>query len=254
MLEAYFDESERTAGTFCVAGYVFAKQQAKKFAKEWSRLFAGIEGGLHMVDLAHGKESFEGMQPSEKKKLLVEAVRIISLRMSFAVAVSCKLEEMKRYSPAWICGFGHAYPVCCHLAMTTVGQCLDEKNNPEKVAYFFENGHQYEGEARKFMKNAVRVDLLKQSYRYYSDSFVPKADAVALQAADFLAYEWAKCHDETVEREIRPVRESFRAMVKSAPGRYKVRHVTGTPLVKFMNRVSSLGLSQIAENGPVTAL
>ena len=53
MLRAYFDESEREGGTFCVAGYAFAPQQAKKFSKEWSRLFADYPGGMHMRDLTH---------------------------------------------------------------------------------------------------------------------------------------------------------------------------------------------------------
>lgn len=253
VLEAYFDESERTGGTFCVAGYAFAKPQAKKFAKEWSRLFAGITNGLHMVDLTHGTEAFAGTTLNERNALLVEAVKIINARMSIGVAVSCKLAEVKQHAPAWVCGFGHAYPVCCHLAMTALGKCLEEQRDPESVVYIFESGHPYENEARRFMANAVQCPDLKRSYRHHGDSFLPKSDAVPLQAADLLAWEWAKFRDETLEQPIRRLRKSLRELVRSAPKRYKMHHVTGAPLVKFMDQVRTLGLFQMAEEGgPVT--
>jgi len=247
VLEAYFDESERRGGTFCVAGYVFAKPQAKKFTKEWSRLFAGIKNGLHMVDLVHGRGAFAGTTPNERDTLIVEAVRIINARMSIGVGVSCNLAELKTHSPKWIRGFGHAYPVCCHLAMTALGTYLDKCGNLEEVAYVFESGHAYESEARDFIKNVVVCAELKQRFRYHSDAFVPKSDAVPLQPADLLAWEWAKFRDETLEQSVRRIRKSLRELFRSAPQRYRMHHITGKPLAKYMDQVRSLGLLQIKE-------
>ena len=51
-LRAYFDESQRTNGIFGVAGYAFAAEQAKKFKRDWLRLFEKT-GGCHMVDISH---------------------------------------------------------------------------------------------------------------------------------------------------------------------------------------------------------
>jgi hypothetical protein len=249
VLEAYFDESERAGGTFCVAGYAFAATQAKKFTKEWSRLFSGIKGGLHTVDLVHGRGAFAGTTSDERHSFMVEAVKIVNARMTAGVAISCNLTEVERHAPAWVCGFGHAYPLCCHLAMTTLGAYLDESRDPEKVVYIFESGHAYESEARRFMTNAVGCSDLKRSYRHHGESFLPKSDAVPLQAADLLAWEWAKFRDETVELPIRRMRKSFRELIRSAPKRYKVRHITGPPLAKFMDRVRTLGLFQMVEQG-----
>jgi hypothetical protein len=247
VLEAYFDESERKGGTFCVAGYAFAKPQVKKFTKEWSRLFSGIKGGLHMVDLVHGRKAFEGTKIEERNRFLVEAVKIINERMSVGVAISCKLAEVKEHAPAWVSGFGHAYPLCCHLAMTSLGAYLKQQQSPETVAYVFESGHAFEGEARKFMTEAVTHAALKESYRHFGDSFLQKSDAVPLQAADLLAWEWAKFRDETLEQPLRQMRKSFQELVRAAPKRYKVHHITGKPLAKYMSQVRGLGLLQIAE-------
>ncbi len=246
-LQAYFDESERQDGTFCVAGYAFSEPQAEKFVKQWSELFAGIKGGLHMVDLVHGVRAFNDVPPEERNSLIVEAVKIINSRISVGIAVSCNLAEVKQHSPKWIRGFGHAYPLCCHLALTALGKYLDVKQNPEKVAYVFEAGHSHEEEARTFIANAVRCEPLRQSYRYFGDSFLPKSDAVPLQAADFLAWEWAKFRHETMEQSKRRIRKSLREAFLAAPGRYKMHHVTGPSLVKFLGRIRELGLSQIEE-------
>jgi hypothetical protein len=68
-----------------------------------------------------------------------------------------------------------------------------------------------------------------------------------LQAADFLAWEWAKFRHETLEQSKRRIRKSLREAVLAAPGRYKMHHITGPSLVKFLGRIRELGLSQIEE-------
>lgn len=251
VLEAYFDESERSGGTFCVGGYAFAKPQAKKFTKEWSRLFPR---GFHMVDFVHGQGKFTGTTTDERNALLVRAVKIINSRMSVGVAVSCKLAEIEKHSPKFVRGFSHAYPICCHLAMTTLGAYLDEKQNPEQVVYTFEAGHRCEAEAREFIKNAVQSPEAKRSYRYLGDSFLPKSEASPLDAADLLAWEWGKCYDETISQPIRRIRKSLRALFADTK-RVLVRHVEGDALVKFLNEVRRLGLLKMTEErgcGPVT--
>jgi hypothetical protein len=247
LLQAYFDESEREGGTFCVAGYAFAPQQVKKFGKEWSRLFAPYPGGLHMRDLAQRTRSFKGIDAEEQKRLICEAVKIINRRMTGGFAVSCNIHEIRELSPRWIRGFGHAYSICCHLAMTAVGRYLDKIKSADSVTYVFESGHKNESEARDFIHNAVRCPEALASYRHSGDAFLPKADAVPLQAADMLAWEWAKFRDETLERRIRPPRRSLQALMDNRLDRYEGTHVTGEPLRKFMAEVRALGLLQLEE-------
>ncbi len=247
VLRAYFDESERESGIFCVAGFAFASQQVKKFAKEWARLFAAYPGGLHMRDLAQRTRSFRGISKEEQQRLIVEAVEIIKRRMTAGFAVSCNAKEVQAVGPQWIKGFGHAYPLCCHLCMIAAGNLIVASGSADRVTYVFESGHSREGEARTFLRNAVLNPDVKESYLHNGDAFLPKSDAIPLQAADLLAWEWAKFRDETLERGIRPMRKSLLALFQSAPKRYSLAHVTGAPLKKFMAQIRQLGLLQLEE-------
>ena len=63
-----------------------------------------------------------------------------------------------------------------------------------------------------------------------------------------LAWEWAKCQDETLDQEIRPIRRSLRTLFESPGAQYSVHHMTGAKLVKYMNVVKNLGLIQRYED------
>lgn len=243
---SYFDESERESGTLCVAGYAFAAPQARKFTKEWSRLFDN-HGGFHMKHFAHRRGRYTGMSDAEHARMMREAVRIINSRMTAGVAVSCSVPEMRAVSPIWIRGFGNAYPVCCHWAMVALATLLKRVGVIDPIAYIFEKGHPHEAEARYFVATASLSPELKKYYRHHSDAFVPKSDAVPLQAADLLAWEWAKFRDETLERQLRPMRGSLRALFEFQPERYKVVHSTGVPLIKAMAKARELIYEQLAE-------
>jgi hypothetical protein len=81
VLEAYLDESERTGGVFCIAGYLFVPRQARRFAKEWTQLFG--PKGAHMVDLCARRQQFKDLSRQECNRLIKEAVKIIKYRMTF---------------------------------------------------------------------------------------------------------------------------------------------------------------------------
>ena len=85
VLEAYFDESERSGGIFCVAGYVFDRWSAKKFDREWRTLMKGV-WPFHMVDLAAGRGQFAHLPRKELDRILRAAVALINHRMTFGVA------------------------------------------------------------------------------------------------------------------------------------------------------------------------
>jgi uncharacterized protein DUF3800 len=246
LIQAYFDESERPDGLFCVAGYAFASEQARKFNKEWDALF-GAYGGLHMKEFAHGRKHFAETTPEQRDFMMREAVKIINSRMTVGVAVSCRLHEMREYSPAFIKGFGSAYSVCCHWVMNSVCMALDKAGIKEPIAYVFEAGHPHEKEARHFVRKMNELPEIKAFYRHHSDSFLPKNDAVPLQAADLLAYEWLKFKDETLDKDKRKIRANLLALFQHAPGRYLIAHVEGETLRKGMERYRNIGYEQVAE-------
>lgn len=96
--------------------------------------------------------------------------------------------------------------------MVAVGHFLKSIGSADRATYIFEAGHPNEGVARDFIRRVIQNPDVKESYRHSGDAFLPKADAVPLQAADMLAWEWAKFRDETLEQGIRPIRKSLRAL------------------------------------------
>lgn len=250
VLKAYFDASERANGTFCVAGYAFTKAQVKKFDKAWWRLF-GKYGGCHMTDLANKNGAFSSISDKEARRLIKEAVAIINKRISYAAVISCNVHEMEALLPRWIVGFKGAYPVCCHLAMHAMGNIVREQE-PSRIAYAFESGDRYQGEAHAFMSRVLDTPTLKDSYRHSSHSFVDKDDALALQAADILAWEWAKFRDETLDQRKRLMRLSLMNLLgpdgNFKSDQYTGIHATGEPLRKFCAQVEELGLMQLRED------
>jgi hypothetical protein len=201
VLQGYLDESEREGGIFCVAGFTFAPRQAKKFCKDWSHLFSGYRGGLHMRDLTARRRAFNGISNRERERLIIEAIRIIKIRMSAAFAVSCNVDEIATTAPMGVKGFSRAYPLCCHLCMSAVGKFLRTSNSTDRVMYVFEAGHPHEGEARTFVRQVMLSPVVRESYRHHGDAFLPKEDAVPLQAADLLAWEWAKFRERNLRKE-----------------------------------------------------
>jgi hypothetical protein len=257
MLEAYFDESQREGGIFCVAGYAFAKPQAKKFCKEWTALFG--PKGCRMSELSLRTKRFKGIDQTEADRLGKGAVAIINRRISFAVAVSCDLSELAQVLPRFIVGekgyyidgMQNAYPFCCHLSMALLGGLVQKSNSDDGIAYVFESGHKFAPAAHRFMGLTDRSNELKEYYSHRSHAFVPKSDAVPLQAADMLAWEWAKFMDETVITGKRHMRASLKALLAPTgtldPTRRVGKHVTGAPLRRFMAQATQLGILQVQE-------
>jgi len=252
MLNAYFDESERAGGIFAVAGWAYDRRHAKKCRREWSQLFQKY-GGCHMTDFALRQKQFKGISDRESHRLIQRATSIINKCASFGVAVSCDIRELEPLLPKWIAGFEGAYPVCCHVAMTMLGQLVGET---EEIAYFFESGHRHQKQAHKFMSRVLDTPELKNSYRHYSHTFVDKKDVEQLQTADMLVWEWAKFYDETVIKEERRIRKSLESLITKGgmtvddynTDYFKVMHLTGEPLRKFCAQVTGIGLLQLSED------
>lgn len=249
VLEAYFDESDRYSDVFCVAGYIFDSQSAKKFDREW-RTLIGARWPFHMVDLVHGKGRFKGMPPRERDALLRAIVSLINQRVAFGIVVSCRIPEVHRIAPRWIQGFGHAYSVCCHFCMTAAAAWVTEhRHSNDRLAYLFEAGHQGQGEAGRFIAAAAQDPEFRQVYRYAAHGFILKKDSSHVQSADVLAWEWTKAWDESVEHEVRPVRRSLQALLRRREHRYLASHITGRRLAKYMEEIRTLALNQLREEG-----
>jgi hypothetical protein len=246
LLRAFFDESERTNGLLCVAGYVFAPDQARRLAKEFRAEFAQY-GGFHMNELIAKHKAYKNISNDERDRLLKRAVSIVRERFSYGVAVTVNKHEYEAQAPRFIKGFRNAYPFLCHLAMTAVPLIAKKNGDRRRVHYVFEAGHRFEREAMFAVGQVMQVPELKDGYRYEGHSFLGKADAVPLQAADLLAWEAAKFKDETLDQKIRKMRRSLRELVTADPKRYHFSFCDGASLARSLDKYRALGIEQLEE-------
>ena len=244
LLEAYLDESERPDGSFCVAGYAFTSEQLKRFNREWSDLTGGRV--FHTKDVIGRRKAFKYLVDNEESNRLIrEAVGVIDRHITFGVAWSCDINEFRACAPAWCRGFREAYTILCYWVTIAFGKLARESGIGDgRIAYFFESGHKFEAEARDLMKFLSMRPDYKRASGHYADSFIPKGEASALEAADLLAWEWTKFLGETVRQKKRRMRKSLRALVSDGGGpqqdpRYKLLHVTGERLNKGMEQISA---------------
>jgi hypothetical protein len=243
LLQAYFDESERTSGLLCVAGYVFAPAQARKFTKEFKAAF-GDYGGFHMADLVARRQGYKGISDSERDSLIKEAVRIVTKRFSYGVAVTVRITEYESQAAVLVRGLKGAYAFLCHMAMTSVPYLMRKHSDPGPVTYIFEAGRAHMGEA-EFIVNKMSTTIeTRRHYLYSGHAFLPKADAVPLQAADLLAWESAKFKDESIDGD-RDIRKSLQTLFEADTKRYHVSFCEGQHLTRALNKYKAMGLEQV---------
>jgi len=240
VLQAYFDESERRDGLLCVAGYSFTSTHARKFSKDFHALFQPY-GGLHMKELVSKKKAYKGISDTKRDGLIKEAVRLVTEHFSYGAAVAVNIHEFNRYAPSQVRGFGHAYPFLCHAVMMAMVTVAKTHNDQNKIHYIFEDGHPRENEARFLVALMTSTPELKEFYRYHGYSFLPKSDAIPLQAADLLAWEVGKFKTETLDTDARPPRLSLMRMIaERGSDRYHLHFLEGAKLQKGMNDYQKL--------------
>jgi hypothetical protein len=165
-------------------------------------------GRGHTTDLLALRGEFEGFERDDADRMLRKAVSIINRRTEAAAIVLCEREEFEALAPKAKGQPRDPYALCCHICMFMLGKWMKSTNRQGRIAYFFESGNQHAGEAHRLLSLAVTPEGkavgLADRYRYESHTFLNRAVAPPLQAADLLAWEWTKLYDETIKRPIRP--------------------------------------------------
>lgn len=244
-MQAYFDESERSNGVFAVCGFGFFKTPAKRLNKQWNRML-GDRRPFHMKELVHRTGVFKGITGAERDSLICQAAKIITKRASVSVTVLCYLDEMNSWlAPRQVAGLRHAYGFCSHIAMMGLGKWIKQNHPSEEISYFFESGHQAQGDLNRFLGLASESPEFVEVSRMRGHAFMDKADAGALQAADMLAWEAAKWWHESVMENTRGSRKSFQALILTERVQPLSYHLSGPLLEKAMKWYFSEALSEV---------
>jgi hypothetical protein len=202
-----------------------------------------------MVDLVARQGRFKGISRDETNDLIRRAVPIIRQRILCGVAVSCWVQDVYSHSPRWIRGFGHPYAVCCHLAMAAMGIWARDHHEITGITYAFESGDAYSDEAHSVMSGSANHPIAKYQYQYKSHAFFGKdePEAVPIEAADFLAWEWGKFFEESFVTRKRPMRLSLVHLLNGQLERYMLRPMYGERFARYLNDIRGLGLEELQE-------
>lgn len=192
MIEAYFDESGSHAGSpvLCVAGLLLESEAAVRLSEEWAAMLQKYDlPFFHTVDCAHGRKPFDRLGSEGCIEVQSEAIHLVREYITCAFAATVEPEQFHRIIPqgSYI---GTPYTMCVHNCVTGVGSWAQSVGYDGDIAYFFESGHESQGEANGVMNRIFSTPEIRKFHRYSSHSFADKKKMLPLQAADLIAWHW----------------------------------------------------------------
>jgi hypothetical protein len=196
-VEAYFDESGSHRGSplLCVAGYIIEKERAIRLSADWRDVLQEHKlPFFRMSDCAHGNGPFAGMTKQHRVEVEGRMIGLIKRYTAKGLAVTMSSDEFSRLAPKHH-SLGGPYSFCAHVILA--GVCIFMENlerdhgvRVDKMAYFFEAGHESRPEADRIIKTLFSEQRIRNDYRYSGHAFVLKEQTPAVQAADLLAWQW----------------------------------------------------------------
>lgn len=222
-IEAYLDESGTHDGApvLCVAGYLFTSERGQALDVAWRGLLEKHRVPFfHMVDCVHGNGPFAHLSRDERVAAEREAIAAIRDHMLFGAATTVNEPDYDTWSARQ--ELGSAYTYCCWQNLKIMHLWLTENSIDGDIAYFFEAGSAFEGEAANIMQIVSGNDDLRKEFRYASHSFVSK-EVRLIQTPDIFAWLHANHFTRLEKGEKRP-RKDYKALVESRP--HKALHAT----------------------------
>jgi hypothetical protein len=116
---------------------------------------------------------------------------------------------------------GSPYTLALVTCIDAARDYLEAEYPNDHVYYWFESGTKNEKEAKEFVRRLDEHPSGKQFFRMRGYSFIPKKDALALCAADFLAWEWQRNYSDAHKDEDYGVKDgqwsdNFKLLFKDA--------------------------------------
>lgn len=188
--EVYIDESIEQQGPpiLCVAGYVFRKSKAKEFHRVWSAYLK--RKGLphfHMTDCAAKQAAFKGRNDCDE--IARELIRLTKEYTSFGFAVSLDTRDYDELIGPHE-GMRSAYAFALLAGMHHVLRWRERSRTTGPTAFFFESGHQHQGDANTWLTWMLGSQHLRDDLGYEGvHAFIPK-ETPALHPADNLSWHW----------------------------------------------------------------
>lgn len=235
VLKGYFDESGthgKKSALVCVAGYVFKNTEAIRFCRLWSDsvkpLLPPGADVFHATDCVRGRNAFWSCPQETRDQIFDEMIAITRETMLLGVAVGIDPTTYRRSTTGkqrFLRGIlGDACTMCATRCVESVSQWLAENDPDGRVSYVFERGSKHIGPLATVLSQVCANEPIRNQYRCHDFSSLPKIDAIPLQAADLLAWEFHYAHTTAFSQEDkgRPWRMTLSRLVKERPHRIEV--------------------------------
>jgi hypothetical protein len=194
IVEAYFNDSGTHPGSevVCVAGYLFGKEQAIDFDREWRAVLSNYNlPYFRMSACARRTEPFNKLSLEDCATVEQEMIAITNRWMSHGMAITVQPDVFIRTTAPEKAD--SPYRFCVRFCLAAAQRYIDQKKIEGDCAYFFESGHGSHAEAEEIMNRLYNNGKVRRAQRYSSHTFVAKSKSTPLQATDLLAWQWYTC-------------------------------------------------------------
>jgi hypothetical protein len=195
VVNAYVDE--HCTGLVCAAAYIFEKESAEIFRREWAPYLA--DKGLVQF---HAAECFHRADWDEISATLIE---LIAKTARHGVVRFVEEAAMHQIDPNVNQFIGSPYSLCVLSCMERVAHLARSRN--DEVIYFIEDGNQFAGEVRHFINQIKDDPVLIEKFGMKGADTWWKADVIQLQSADLLAWVFGRSYRENIF--IEPLKKLF---------------------------------------------
>lgn len=203
-LELHLDESGSGTGQFTLAGYLFEASRLERFSAEWHDcLDRNHLPFFHMVDCAHGNQSFQAISKRDRVRLQMTLMRLIKKYSigGFVINIGAEGVDPK-----------HIYSLAAQRMISLLQYWARMVSFEGNLRPIFEDGGYGKGLVELAFKKAINSPAPGDTLRIDLPSFMPKMNNAGIQAADFLAWQY---HNFTKKRKKQSLaRLDFRALLR----------------------------------------
>jgi hypothetical protein len=251
VLHAYVDASSRDdIGLLAVTAYLFESLRLRRFRQRWGRTFG--DSTFSWADLIARSNQFKHLRgrenDAEHTRLVSEAVAIVRDNAIAAATASCWKQDLASLGPTYIKGFGHAYSVAGHMALTGLGHWAKANGHKGGIAYFVEAGDDGYDQLEHLLSYAAKSPEVRDMYQWGGHTVIPKSPRAPFHAPDLLAWEWGKYVYDTALTKKRPMRLSLANLLIGQLDRHTFIPIGGEPMLRFYRAINEIGVQQMQED------
>jgi hypothetical protein len=146
-----------------------------------------------MTDLYASEREYRGWSVEDRAAYLKRAVEASRKHKFCGISVLFSQSDFEPLAPPlWRFQYCSMYSAACQMVLRATALWMDQHKTFYPVGYAFESGHRFWDEADGILRGLGQYPESKREYRYRTHFALDKKDSCGLQAADMLAWIFAR--------------------------------------------------------------